>query len=514
MRMKVRDADGKVRLDEEQARASMDLRVGANIAKAIEVYDQRGWISGGAHQDMLIAVTKAYLDDVDAGKTTLAMASTNADVAMMNEIIQQAMVERGKVDLSVTTGLADGLAAGLGDKVCARQNTFIEQDSGRATRVYNGQQFVVSEIHESGIVGVDVRSGKKVWLDQDYVENFVQLAYASTLHRAQGATVDTGHALITPMADRNAAYVAITRGKWANKMYVVQDQVLDTGAEDSHMHHSGDDEARKLRDIVRRVFERDESQKSALDTMDVEVRRYESRERVKSLYIAAVDEMTHEWAELTVDELMETLPLGVINQIDDDGRDALINATTWAMRRDINVRSLWPAVSEDLGGSYSPGRLIGSRIRSYVEEQFGTKVPQGRMVTMPPPYPGVDVELYQWLQQAREVLTTTSPEDTSEEELVQKLSAKALAGRALIDVVGATPEVTPRRRDVETDDAAAQDSAGRSTRAAHGMSLVDLVATPDGLNSVSETGKTAYQQEEDQHPAEQFDHDHTHDHEL
>lgn len=514
MRMKVRDADGKVRLDEEQARASMDLRVGANIAKAVDVYDQRGWISGGAHQDMLIAVTKAYLDDVDAGKTTLAMASTNADVAMMNEIIQQAMVERGRVDLSVTTRLADGLAAGLGDKVCARQNTFIEQDSGRATRVYNGQQFVVSEIHESGIVGVDVRSGKKVWLDQDYVENFVQLAYASTLHRAQGATVDTGHALITPMADRNAAYVAITRGKWANRMYVVRDQVLDPGAEDAHMHHSGDDEARKFRAIVRRVFERDESQKSALDTMDVEVRRYESRERVKSLYIAAVDEMTHEWAELTVDELMETLPLGVINQIDDDGRDALINATTWAMRRDIDVRSLWPAVSEDLGGSYSPGRLIGSRIRSYVEEQFGTKVPQGRMVTMPPPYPGVDVELYQWLQQAREVLTTTSPEDTSEEELVQKLSAKALAGRALIDVVGATPEVTPRRRDVETDDAAAQDSAGRSTRAAHGMSLVDLVATPDGLNSVSETGKTAYQQEEDQHPAEQFDHDHTHDHEL
>ena len=74
--------------------------------------------------------------------------------------------------------------------------------------------------------------------------------------------------------------------------------------------------------------------------------------------------------------------------------------------------------------------------------------------------------------------------------------------------------MTPRRRDVETDDAAAQDSAVRSTRAAHGMSLVDLVATPDGLNSVSETGKTADQQEEDQHPAEQFDHDHTHDHEL
>ena len=53
----------------------------------------------------------------------------------------------------------------------------------------------------------------------------------------------------------------------------------------------------------------------------------------------------------------------------------------------------------------------------------------------------------------------------------------------------------------------------RSSKVAQGMSLIDLVATPDGLNSVQKTGKIADQgiEQEDQHPAEQLDADHAHD---
>jgi len=66
-----------------------------------------------------------------------------------------------------------------------------------------------------------------------------------------------------------------------------------------------------------------------------------------------------------------------------------------------------------------------------------------------------------------------------------------------------------------SDDAAAQEqeSAVRSSKVAQGMSLIDLVATPDDLKSVHKTGKTADQgmEQEDQHPAEQLDADHTRD---
>ena len=95
-------------------------------------------------------------------------------------------------------------------------------------------------------------------------------------------------------------------------------------------------------------------------------------------------------------------------------------------------------------------------------------------------------------------------------------SAKALQGRSLIDSIlgdAAPAAPPPRGRGVETGDAAAQESTMRSSKAAQGMSLIDLVATPDGLNSVHKTGKTADQgiEQEDQHPAEQLDADHTHD---
>lgn len=51
------------------------------------------------------------------------------------------------------------------------------------------------------------------------------LGYAVTAHRAQGATVDTAHALVrsTEVA-RESLYVAMTRGRSSNRVYVALDQ--------------------------------------------------------------------------------------------------------------------------------------------------------------------------------------------------------------------------------------------------------------------------------------------------
>jgi hypothetical protein len=48
----------------------------------------------------------------------------------------------------------------------------------------------------------------------------VELAYASTAHRAQGRTVDTAHAMVSPTTTREVLYVSATRGKEANCLYV------------------------------------------------------------------------------------------------------------------------------------------------------------------------------------------------------------------------------------------------------------------------------------------------------
>ena len=62
----------------------------------------------------------------------------------------------------------------------------------------------------------------------------VELAYASTAHRAQGRTVDTAHALVSPTTTREVLYVAATRGREANRLYV--DTHYDPDPQTSHDH--------------------------------------------------------------------------------------------------------------------------------------------------------------------------------------------------------------------------------------------------------------------------------------
>lgn len=53
------------------------------------------------------------------------------------------------------------------------------------------------------------------------------LGYAVTVHRAQGATVDTAHAIVhSAEVTREALYVAMTRGRTTNRVYVATDQAL------------------------------------------------------------------------------------------------------------------------------------------------------------------------------------------------------------------------------------------------------------------------------------------------
>jgi len=59
-----------------------------------------------------------------------------------------------------------------------------------------------------------------VVLPARYVAEHVELAYASTAHRAQGRTVDTAHAFASPATTHEVLYVALTRGSNSNHLYV------------------------------------------------------------------------------------------------------------------------------------------------------------------------------------------------------------------------------------------------------------------------------------------------------
>ena len=62
--------------------------------------------------------------------------------------------------------------------------------------------------------------GERMVLPASYVAEHLALAYASTVHAAQGQTVDSSHAVVTSWTSLAALYVALSRGRDANTAHV------------------------------------------------------------------------------------------------------------------------------------------------------------------------------------------------------------------------------------------------------------------------------------------------------
>src|SRR5699024_8931914 len=88
----------------------------------------------------------------------------------------------------------------------------------------NGTLLTVTGIRPDGSAEAVVdSSGASVTLDKDYLADSVELGYAVTAHRAQGVTVTSAHAVVSPGLSRELFYVAMTRGVESNDAYVQLD---------------------------------------------------------------------------------------------------------------------------------------------------------------------------------------------------------------------------------------------------------------------------------------------------
>lgn len=129
--------------------------------------------------------------------------------------------------------------------------------------------------------------GEIAHLPASYVQQHLTLAYASTVHAAQGRTVDTCHALLDEAAAREAAYVAFTRGREANFAYLVAQR--DPDAHDPERLADtapsrlaavlGNVEADRTATVEQRVGERDVASLAYLGTIWDEVAKDTARAR-------------------------------------------------------------------------------------------------------------------------------------------------------------------------------------------------------------------------------------------
>ncbi|MGI9589692.1 MAG: MobF family relaxase, partial [Dietzia maris] len=304
--------------DTEQADATLGLREGDPGALAL--YNERGWITGGHREQMLTDAAEAFLADTAAGRQALIIASTNTDVDTLNEVIRADRIAHGLVDDAHTTRVARGDTVGVGDTVIARTNsTLYTENRTYLGRVINGQLFTVTGITDDGSLAVrDSSTGQDMLIPASYADKSIHLGYAATIHRAQGATVDTVHAVIDAGVDRAGLYVAMTRGRRENHAYAVCEPTLDTGAEDAHMHSAGDHHAPTPEQVLTGVLARDTHQASATETLRQEYAAATSDERLAQLYRHGVDLAARDFTAATLPAYIDALPRAYAHQLETD----------------------------------------------------------------------------------------------------------------------------------------------------------------------------------------------------
>jgi conjugative relaxase-like TrwC/TraI family protein len=245
-------------VSEWEKAASVELRAGKT--SAIDSYEAHDRVTGGDRESLLDAVYAAWKFDVEAGKSSLMIAGDSATVAELNRRARTARVAEGAV-AERGVAIADGQRAGVGDEIVARQNNRL-LTTGKSW-VKNGDRFVVAAADPDGSMRVRRSSGAEAVLPADYVAQHVELAYATTSYRSQGRTVDTTHSLVSPTTTREVLYVAATRGRESNKLYV--DTSFDP---DPATGHDGTIAPQSAGEVLAGVFANEGADLSAHETLE------------------------------------------------------------------------------------------------------------------------------------------------------------------------------------------------------------------------------------------------------
>jgi conjugative relaxase-like TrwC/TraI family protein len=208
--------------------ASLLMRSGDELA--ITAYETHERISSGDRDGLIAEIHAAWTCDVEAGLTSLMIAGDSVTVAELNRRARADRIAAGLVS-EHGVALVGDQHAGVGDEIITRQNDRrLRTEHGW---VKNGDRWYVCEVGEDGSVRARRGGGGgEVRLPADYVAVHVELAYATTAHRAQGRTVDTAHTMLSAATTSEVLYVAATRGRESNRLYV--DVAYDPDPETGH----------------------------------------------------------------------------------------------------------------------------------------------------------------------------------------------------------------------------------------------------------------------------------------
>jgi AAA domain-containing protein/TrwC relaxase len=296
----------------EDWEGAASLRLRDRDQSVLDEYHKHGrLVDGGAAEQAEAAAARAWLADTLDGRRSLLIVDSNEQAATVSASLRAKLVDLGRVaeDGAVPLGL-QGTYASKGDLVQARHNAWdLAGYQGNRRGPRNRETFRVVDTGDDGSLVVTPITGRttdgeqiddRLTLPAAYVNEHVALAYASTVHAAQGRTVDTSHAVVSQRTGADALYVGLSRGRQTNTAYVVTRPV----GEDAPTGEVNQAAHRSPRAMLAGLLEAEDPQLSALAAAAESHAEMESVRTPAELFTDAVEEVTANRAGHWLDEMV------------------------------------------------------------------------------------------------------------------------------------------------------------------------------------------------------------------
>lgn len=204
--------------------ALAELR-GGQIAAAVDRYDRHGRLHiADTPLEVMGEMVADWAADVDTFGLEEArmLAARRQDVATLNELARHHLEATGR--LSGPTVQTGGRRYRIGDRVVATHN------DRRYAKLRNSHTGTV--VHTDPQTGQIVmrrdHDGQLIGLPEAYARRHLDWAYATTAHKAQGATLDANVRVYVDLQGatrREHGYVALSRAVRESHLYVAADQM-------------------------------------------------------------------------------------------------------------------------------------------------------------------------------------------------------------------------------------------------------------------------------------------------
>jgi conjugative relaxase-like TrwC/TraI family protein len=211
------DRVGAVELSENRRQQTSWERVALDALRmgrahlALATYERAGRIHGlPTMVEAQNAMVARWAESFREGRDAVMLAPSRREVGILNELARGELRRSG--DLGADLLDVEGQAFAAGDKVICLRND-------RRLDVLNGTIGTVEGRRGNSLV-VDTTDGPRV-LPDDYLEaGHLGHAYAMTVHKSQGMTVERAFVLSSESLSQESGYVAMSRARESTELFV------------------------------------------------------------------------------------------------------------------------------------------------------------------------------------------------------------------------------------------------------------------------------------------------------